>query len=176
VPLRRGCSRTQSRSRPSRSAGTDSPAASSISVTICPSTRTRLRASASASARTRPASNPAGTVAVIALGVIDQGEINRQSLTGAVCIYLLLGFMFMFVYGAIAAFDSDPFFAQGGDGTPSIRLYFSYVTLATLGYGDYTAAESLGRSVSVVEALCGQLYLVTVVALMVGHYGQRRPR
>jgi voltage-gated potassium channel len=118
----------------------------------------------------------AGTIAVIALGVIDQGEINRQSLTGAVCIYLLLGFMFMFVYGAIAAFDSDPFFAQGGDGTPSIRLYFSYVTLATLGYGDYTAAESLGRSVSVLEALCGQLYLVTVVALMVGHYGQRRAR
>ena len=118
----------------------------------------------------------AGTVAVIALGVVDQGEINRQSLTGAVCIYLLLGFMFMFLYGAIASFDSDPFFAQGTDGTPGIRLYFSYVTLATLGYGDYTAAESLGRSLSVAEALCGQLYLVTVVALLVGHYGQPRRR
>jgi hypothetical protein len=118
-----------------------------------------------------------GTIVVIALGVFDQGEVNTQSVTGAVCIYVLLGLVFAYLYGAIAALGSGPFFAQGTDGTPSIRLYFSYVTLATLGYGDYTAAGNLGRTLSVAEALLGQLYLVTVIALLVSNMGRfgRRP-
>ena len=112
------------------------------------------------------------TVVVIGLGVVDQREINRQSISGAICIYLLLGILFTFLFGAIAELGSGDFFAQGTDGTPSLRIYFSYVTLATLGYGDYTAAGELGRSMAIAEA--GQLYLVTVVALLVGHFGQRR--
>ena len=106
-------------------------------------------------------------VAVIALSIIDKGEINRQSITGAVCIYVLLGMVFMFVYGACAALGSGPFFHQGTDGTRAIRLYFSYITLATVGYGDYTPAGNLGHALAVIEALTGQLYLVTVVALLV---------
>ena len=53
------------------------------------------------------------------------------------------------------------------DGTRSLRLYFSYVTLATLGYGDYTPAGNLGHMLAVLEALIGQLYLVTILALLV---------
>jgi Ion channel len=113
-----------------------------------------------------------GTIVVIALGVFDQGEVNTQSVTGAVCIYILLGLVFTYLYGAIAALGTGPFFAQGTDGTPSIRLYFSYVTLATLGYGDYTAAGNLGRTLAVAEALLGQLYLVTVIALLVSNMGR----
>ena len=61
---------------------------------------------------------------------------------------------FVFVYSAVAALGSGPFFAQGTDGTLSTRLYFSYVTLATLGYGDYTpAATSAARCR--VEAILG---------------------
>jgi hypothetical protein len=103
----------------------------------------------------------------IVVGIVDQGEVNRQAVTGAVCIYLLLGFFYVFVYGAIAAFGHGYLFVQGTDGTRSIRLYFSYVTLATVGYGDYTMAGNLGRTLSVLEALMGQLYLVTVLALLV---------
>jgi Ion channel len=114
------------------------------------------------------------TIAVIALGVVDQREVNRQSISGAVCVYLLIGFLYTFAYGAVAALGSSDFFAQGTDGTTAIRVYFSYVTLATLGYGDYTAARTLGRSLAVSEALFGQLYLVTVVALLVGSFGQSR--
>jgi hypothetical protein len=114
----------------------------------------------------------AATVVVICLGVIDQGEINRKSVTGAVCIYLILGILFTFIYGAAAEFGSAAFFAQGTDGTAADRIYFSYVTLATLGYGDYTAAAQPGRSFAVAESLLGQLYLVTVVALLVGRFGQ----
>ena len=114
------------------------------------------------------------TAVVIALSIIEQGEINPQSITGAICIYLLLGMIFVFVYGAMAVLGNGPFFAQGTDGTRAVRLYFSYVTLATLGYGDYTAAGNLGRTLSVVEALLGQLYLVTVVAVLVSRMRPKR--
>jgi hypothetical protein len=113
------------------------------------------------------------TIVIVALGVRDQHEVNAQSVTAAICIYLLLGLFFVFVYGAMAALQSGPFFLQGTDGTRALRLYFSYVTLATLGYGDYTPAGNLGHLVALIEALVGQLYLVTVVALLVSRIGPR---
>jgi hypothetical protein len=111
---------------------------------------------------------------VIGVGVFDQRTVNRQSVLGAICIYLLIGMDFTFVYGAAAALGSGDFFADGTDGTPSLRLYFSYVTLTTVGYGDYTPAGDLGHTLAIVEALLGQLYLVTVVAVIVSrlHFGR----
>jgi voltage-gated potassium channel len=109
----------------------------------------------------------AATIVVVALGVVDQREANAQSVRGAICVYLLLGLLFVFVYGASAQLGEGAFFAQGTDGTRSLWVYFSFVTLATLGYGDYTPAGDLGHTLAVVEALVGQLYLVTVVALLV---------
>ncbi len=114
------------------------------------------------------------TIATIALGVVDQDDVNAQSITGAVCIYILFGLLFMFLYGALALLGSGDFFAQGTDGTRSLRLYFSYVTLATLGYGDYTPAGDLGHTLAIVEALFGQLDLVTVLALLVSRLQGRR--
>jgi hypothetical protein len=117
-----------------------------------------------------------GIAAVIAGSIVIQGEVNAQSVTGAICVYLLLGMIFMFLYGVAAALGDNPFFAQGTDGTRSLRLYFSYVTLATLGYGDYTPRSDLGHTLAIVEALIGQLYLVTVVALLVARMNTRRDR
>ena len=113
------------------------------------------------------------SIVVIAIGVVDQHDVNAQSVLGAISIYVLLGIVFVFVYGAAAVLGSGPFFVQGTDGTVALRLYFSYVTLATLGYGDYTAAGDFGHAVSVVEAMTGQLYLVTVLALLVGQLARR---
>ncbi len=108
------------------------------------------------------------TVAVvIAKGAVSQNEINSRSVAGAICVYMLFGMLFMFLFGVLAVLGHGPFFAQGTDGTRSLRLYFSYVTLATLGYGDYTPAGNLGHALAVLEALIGQLYLVTVVAVVV---------
>ena len=107
------------------------------------------------------------TCAVIVRGIQDEHGVNVQSVLGALCIYLLIGMLYTFAYGAIAGLESGPFFAQGTEGTPSIRLYFSVVSLATVGYGDYTAATDLGRSVAASEGLLGQIYLVTVVAVIV---------
>jgi hypothetical protein len=108
-----------------------------------------------------------GIAAIVAFGIIDQGEVNAQSVTGAVCVYLLLGLAFTFVYGALAALDSAPLFVQGTDGTLALRLYYSYITLTTVGYGDYSLGTNFGHMLSVLEALAGQLYLVTVVALLI---------
>lgn len=116
------------------------------------------------------------TILTVALGIIDQGEANVKAVTGAVCVYVLIGLLFVFLYGAIAVIGSSDFFAQGTDGTRSLRLYFSFVTLSTLGYGDYTPAHELGRTLAIVEALFGQLYLVTVIAVLVSRMRGRDPK
>lgn len=116
----------------------------------------------------------AATAAAISLGVIDQGEVNARSVLGAVCVYLLVGLVFAFVFGAVAELGSTPLFAQSTDGTRSLRVYFSYVTLATLGYGDYTPDGNLAQLLAVVEALIGQLYLVTVIAVLVSRLRGRQ--
>ncbi len=113
-------------------------------------------------------------VGIVALGVFDQGEINGQSVLGAITIYLQLGFIFLFIYGSIASFGSMPLFAQGTDGTRAIRAYFSYITLATVGYGDYTPGTPVTRVAAVAEALSGQLYLVTVIAVLVSRMRPKR--
>jgi len=115
------------------------------------------------------------TIVIVGIGIVDQGEPNIQSVTGAVCVYILFGLTFLFLYSVIAALGSGDFFAQGTDGTRSLRFYFSYITLATVGYGDYTAASDLGRTLAVVEALLGQLYLVTVLAAFVARARPRTP-
>jgi hypothetical protein len=104
---------------------------------------------------------------VIAEGAVAQNEVNSRSVAGAICVYMLFGMLFMWLYSVLAVLGKAPFFAQGTDGTRPVRLYFSYVTLATLGYGDYTPLGNLGRALAVLEALIGQLYLVTVVAVVV---------
>jgi hypothetical protein len=111
---------------------------------------------------------------VIAEGAISQQEVNSRSVAGAICVYVLVGIVFMFVYSVLATVDPSPFFAQGTDGTRALRVYFSYVTLATLGYGDYTPASNVGHALAVLEALLGQVYLVTVVAVVVTRLGPRR--
>jgi hypothetical protein len=113
-------------------------------------------------------------ILVIGHGVRRQDAINAQSVTGAIGIYVLLGMFFVLVFGATYYLGSKPFFAQTASGSRPLFLYFSFVTLATLGYGDYTAATEFGRMVAVIEALVGQVYLVTVVALLVSRIGRVR--
>src|SRR5204863_9598815 len=75
--------------------------------------------------------------------------------------------IFAFTYSAIGSTGDESFFVQTSHAGLDIYLYFSFVTLTTVGYGDYTAATGLARSLATLEALLGQIYLVTVVALIV---------
>lgn len=103
----------------------------------------------------------------IARALYRRSVIDVRTVLGAVCIYLLIGIMFAFLYAAIGAIGGDSFFVQTD--TPGIQtfLYFSFVTQTTVGYGDYTAASDFGRTLATTEALLGQIYLVTVVAVLV---------
>jgi hypothetical protein len=114
------------------------------------------------------------TTFVIARGVIGERTVNQQAVIGAVCIFLQLGMLFTFVYSVAAVYGDGPFFTQHTDGTTAIRQYFSFVTLTTVGYGDYSAATDLGHALSNAEALLGQLYLVTVVAVLVARMTRGR--
>ena len=71
---------------------------------------------------------------------------------------------------------APPFFAGGEPAVSTSLLYYSYSTLTTVGFGDLTASSDLGRMLSVLEALVGQLYLVTIVALVIGNLGRQRIR
>ena len=93
--------------------------------------------------------------------------IDVRTVLGAVCIYVLLGMLYAFLYAAIDSLSSGPFFVQTSHATTPDFLYFSYITQTTVGYGDFTAKGDLGRALSVVEAMGGQLYLVTVIAVLV---------
>ena len=103
--------------------------------------------------------------------------VTFQVVLGALSIYLLLGMSFAFVFGSVAALSSRAFFHQPlvGDGTIADQTYFSFTTLTTTGYGDLTANVGLPRALAILEAIFGQLYLVTVVALVVSNFGRGRP-
>ena len=103
--------------------------------------------------------------------------ITGQTVLSALCVYLLLGLAYASVYGFIGAVDTSGLFGpQSGAGDSLIRMYFSFITLTTVGYGDFVPYSDPARMVAVTEALIGQVYLVTIVALLVSQIGHRRPR
>jgi hypothetical protein len=100
-------------------------------------------------------------------------EVTVEAVLGVLCVYILLGMFFAFVYGSLNELSGTPFFAHG-QGNTATFLYFSFTTLSTVGYGDLTAHSNLGHTLSVSEALLGQVYLVTVVSLIVANLGRSR--
>jgi Ion channel len=103
-------------------------------------------------------------------------EVTIATLAGVLAIYLLAGMFFSFVYGVIGAVDGPALFAEQATSDRADQLYFSFVTMCTVGYGDLTPAGDLARAVAVIQMLVGQIYLVTIVALIVANLGGRRER
>jgi len=106
--------------------------------------------------------------------LVGQSGATLQAVAGALTIYLLIGLLFAWISGFIVHVDDAPYFASGTDGTTSERVYFSLTVLTTTGFGDFTAGQPLGRALAVVEMLTGQIYLVTVIGVLVGSLAQRR--
>jgi hypothetical protein len=102
--------------------------------------------------------------------VLARPEISLQSIYGAISAYLILGLMFAAFYAAMYRFGGNTFFANGRTGDTRTFQYFSFVTLTTTGYGDYTAAASGGQAVAVIEAITGQIFLATLVARLVAGF------
>jgi len=85
----------------------------------------------------------------------------------------VIGLTFAWVIGLVARLGPTPYFADGTDGTESTRVYFSFTVMTTTGFGDLTAENPLGRALAVLEMLVGQLYLVTVIGVLVGNFRRR---
>jgi hypothetical protein len=85
----------------------------------------------------------------------EEGQVTLDAVFGAVAIYLMLGAMFASIDNAVGALSSHGFFAQGDNQSFETYLYFSYTTLATVGYGDFTPGPSLARALAITEALTG---------------------
>lgn len=100
--------------------------------------------------------------------------VDLEVVLGALCAYLYIGTYFASLYDVVAHLSKSPFFAQPGAGSRLDYLYFSFVTLTTTGYGDLSPAFGPGRMIAVTEAVIGQLYLVSVVAIVVSAFGTRK--
>ena len=116
----------------------------------------------------------------VAAGVVrdlrTSGQVRIQAVMGVLSLYILLGMFFAFLYAAIDKLGGAPFFANDQSATASHCLYFSFTTLTTVGYGDFVARTDTGHTLAVFEALLGQIYLVTVVSLIVSNLGRGRVR
>jgi hypothetical protein len=108
------------------------------------------------------------------LRLVGDAGATLQGVAGALTVYLLIGLMFAWAIGFVAHVDGAPYFAGGTDATQGERVYYSLAVLTTTGFGDFTAAQPLGRALAVVEMLVGQLYLVTVIGVLIGSLVQRR--
>jgi hypothetical protein len=104
----------------------------------------------------------------------ERGEVTAATLAGVLAIYLLAGMFFSFLYGVVGAVNADDLFAQVSHPGRQDELYFSFVTLTTVGYGDLSPAGGVTRTFAVTEMLAGQIYLVTVVSLIVSNLGALR--
>ncbi|HEU4354553.1 MAG TPA: ion channel [Actinomycetota bacterium] len=114
------------------------------------------------------------TIGAIGRRLRLHAEVSGLTVLGALCIYVLIGLSFAYVYELVGALGSEPFFASGAAGTRSAYTYFSFITMATVGYGDLVAAGGVGRGAAVLEGILGQIYLVTAVAALIGNLGRRR--
>jgi hypothetical protein len=101
--------------------------------------------------------------------VVSQPEITGQSIYGVLSAYMIIGLIFSAVYVAMWKFGGA-FFVHGELNNTKTFQYFSFTTLTTLGYGDFTAAGNGGRAVAVLEAVVGQMFLATLVARLVAGF------
>lgn len=101
-------------------------------------------------------------------------EVTKRVILEAVNGYLLLGLVFTFLIGLMIQFDPMAFnFSSAEDGNLHDSMYFGFVTFATLGYGDLVPIKPYAKSLSILIAVCGQLYVAVIIALLVGKFSSQ---
>jgi hypothetical protein len=107
--------------------------------------------------------------------IVQAHGVTLQVVAGALGVYLLLGMLFGWLIRVAAVLSSGDYFATGGDVSTPQAIYFSFTVLTTTGFGDFAPALAPGRALAVIEMLTGQIYLVTVIGVIVGDLsGARR--
>jgi len=109
------------------------------------------------------------TATVILAYLFTEDEITGDVIMGAICVYFLIGLVWAFIFFTLELFQPGSFQMPKGQGIDLSHFsYYSYVTLTTLGYGDITPISTQARSLALLEAIMGQLYLAILVARLVG--------
>ena len=116
------------------------------------------------------------TATLVVRRVLAKRTVTIQSIYGALSAYLIVGLMFAAGYAAAQHLGESVFFAGHQPADTQTFQYFSFTTLTTLGYGDFTAVQNGGRAVAVLEALTGQIFLATLVARLVAVYRTPEPK
>jgi hypothetical protein len=116
-------------------------------------------------------------ILVLAIGsrLVRHEQVTVQTVLGVICIYVLFGLIFALAEYGISGLNDTQFFVQTATPTVADFVYFSFVVLTTLGFGDFTPATDVGKGIVAFEALLGQIFLVTVVSRLVGLYSRRPP-
>jgi len=104
--------------------------------------------------------------------VFGAGRMTADRVSGAISVYFLLGLLWSMIYGIISAVDPGAFtgvegFSLDEPGAQQGFIYFSFVTLTTVGYGDIAPVSSFARTLAWIEAVFGQLYLAVTIARLV---------
>jgi hypothetical protein len=115
------------------------------------------------------------TLPVTVARVLHHRRVTAETVLGALCAYVLVGLLFAFSFLAVNEFRSEPFFVQPGEHVQSEYLYFSFVALTTLGFGDLSPSTGLPQALTALEALFGQVFLVTMVARLVTLWVRQSP-
>ena len=115
------------------------------------------------------------TLPVTISRVLHHRRVTYETVLGALCAYVLIGLLFAFVYLTIDDFRDAPFFVQPGPHDQGEFLYFSFVALTTLGFGDLSPSVGLPQALTVIEALIGSVFLVTLVARLVTLWVRQEP-
>jgi len=111
--------------------------------------------------------------------VLYGGEVDQNRLMGAMCVYLLIGLAWAFAFTLLHIVSPTSFEGIAAPTTEAHAkaiqfLYYSFVTLTTLGYGEITPASPVAQTLAYMEAVTGQFYLTILVAALVGMLLSRR--
>lgn len=107
--------------------------------------------------------------------LVRERGATLEAVAGALAIYLLVGLAFASAIGFVAEVGHGDFFAEGTNGSTSQHVYYSFTVLTTTGFGDLTAANRIGRALAMIEMLVGQIYLVTVIGILIGRRSSGPP-
>ena len=104
--------------------------------------------------------------AIILVDVFKEGRVTGEKISAAICVYLLIGLIWAYLFSLTFVLKPESFRIDN----PSLShfVYYSYITLSTLGYGDITPLTPTTRTLAYLEAILGQIYLTVLVARLVG--------
>ena len=124
-------------------------------------------------------------IALIIKNIFSSDAVTIDTIAESLCAYLLLGIAFAVIYGLIDTLQPGSFISSlngelvpfSGEGDGLNRIYFSFITLLTVGYGDIAPHTHPAKLTTIIEGFFGQIYLVVLIARLVGmHVSQRNNR